>query len=141
MLCRAADNELRDKANEMAAGLSKATIDNGDVNAAGLLLVLADSYLEEVPAQEKAFSLAERWASEPQAVELEVSPDLGTGRRARLALPDRTQPRRPSGGQGGCDDCPAAKPGSSCAEETVPDAEFEDILSEARTGCDAAHDD
>jgi hypothetical protein len=89
MLSQAADNELQCKAVEMVAGLSKKTIEAGDVAAAGLLVTLAEiaNRNDGKETGEHAFSLAERWAKEPQVVELDSAPRLPGGTE-RLALTD-----------------------------------------------------
>jgi hypothetical protein len=77
LFSQAADNELQQKADQLAKGLSKATINHGDVAAAGLLLTLAESAYKDNPAAfERAFSLAERWSKEPQVAMLETGPRL-----------------------------------------------------------------
>jgi hypothetical protein len=77
LLSRAADNELQQKADRLAESLSNATINEGNIAAAGLLLTLAESAYNDNPAAvERAFSLAERWSKEPQMVQLDTAPLL-----------------------------------------------------------------
>jgi hypothetical protein len=77
LLSRAADNELQQKADRLAESLSNATIKEGNIAAAGLLLTLAESAYNDNPASlERAFSLAERWSKEPQVVQLDTAPQL-----------------------------------------------------------------
>jgi hypothetical protein len=119
LLCRAADNELQQKADELAKGLSKATINHGDVAAAGLLLTLAESAYNDNPAAfERAFSLAERWSKEPQVVPLETGPRLPV---------TKPVPRLTDGSQGGEKDDNSSRtkdlPGPDSSE--IIDAEWE----------------
>lgn len=68
LFSKAADNELQKKADKLAEGLSGATIKHGSAAAAGLLLTLAETanYDDNPAAFERAFSMAEKWATEPQ---------------------------------------------------------------------------
>jgi hypothetical protein len=70
----AADHELKEKAAKLAEGLSTAAIKNGSAAAASLLIELAEGaqYPENLGALERAFSLADKWASEPQMVPLDI---------------------------------------------------------------------
>jgi hypothetical protein len=110
LLIKAADNELQKKAEAMAEGLSQATINKGDAAAAGLLLTLAEcvDYNQNSAAFGSAFSLADKWAREPQVTDLDTTPRLA-GPPVRGALTD-------------------GKP----AEE-IPDADFE-MVDEADEG-------
>jgi hypothetical protein len=78
LFSQAADNELKTKAKRLARGLSKATIKHGSAAAAGLLLTLAESanYNDNPAAFDRALSLAEKWAKEPQVVPLDTAPQL-----------------------------------------------------------------
>ena len=89
---KAADNELKTKAAKMAAGLSKATIRKGSAAAAGLLVELAESveYNENPAAFERAFSLADKWAGEPQVVPIDI---------IRPLIEDQPQPLQLTDGQ------------------------------------------
>lgn len=89
MFCKAADNELQRKAGDLASSLAKATIEHGDVAAANLLLSLAEtaSYNENASGFERVMTLAEKWAREPQVVDLDTMPRLEEP-VPRLALTD-----------------------------------------------------
>jgi hypothetical protein len=77
LLSRAADNELQQKADQLAESLSNATIKEGNIAAAGLLLTLAESAYNDNPAAfERAVSLAEKWSREPQVAQLDTAPRL-----------------------------------------------------------------
>ena len=77
LLCKAADNELQDKAGAMAARLSKATIEEGSVAAVGLLLTLADQGNEnENPGAVAPISMAEQWSKEPSYEDPDTMPRL-----------------------------------------------------------------
>jgi hypothetical protein len=89
LLMKAADNELQQKATQMAEGLSQATINKGDVAAAGMLLTLAEcaNYNQNPGAFGSAFSLADKWAKEPQVTGVDTGPQL-MGPPIRGALTD-----------------------------------------------------
>jgi hypothetical protein len=108
LLIKAADNELQKKAEAMAEGLSQATINKGDAAAAGLLLTLAEcaNYNQNPEAFGSAFSLADKWAKEPQVTGVDTGPQL-MAPLVRGALTD--------------------------GKEEIPDAEFE-MADEAGKG-------
>lgn len=92
MFCKAADNELQEKAEEMAKGLSKATIEAGSVAAAGLLFTLAENAnCNENPEGLVQISLAEKWSKEPPFEELDTAPRLMVP-PVRGALTDGSEP-------------------------------------------------
>jgi hypothetical protein len=77
MFSRAADNELQKKAGQMAAALSEETIKHGSVEAADLLLSMAEraNYNENSGALVQ-ISIAEKWRQEPPFEELDKAPRL-----------------------------------------------------------------
>jgi hypothetical protein len=89
LLSQAADNELQQKADQMADSLSKAIIDRADLAAASLLITLAEGARqnENSAAFEEAFSIAEKWAREPEVSPADAAAQLG-GTVTRLALTD-----------------------------------------------------
>ncbi len=77
MFSRAADNELQKKAGEMAAALSEETIKKGSVEAAGLLLCLAErANYSENSGPLVQISLAEKWRQEPSFEDPDTAPRL-----------------------------------------------------------------
>ncbi|UWZ86048.1 hypothetical protein [Occallatibacter riparius] len=91
LLCKAADNELQEKAGEMAAKLSEEMIKNGSVEAADLLLSLAErANYNENAAPMARISMAEKWSKEPPFEELDRAPQL-MGPPVRGALTDGSE--------------------------------------------------
>lgn len=80
LLSKAADNELKYKAEQLAEGLSRATIDQGNVAAAGLLVRLAESAYQDDPAAfQQVLALIEKWEKEPQVVALDTDSQIEGG--------------------------------------------------------------
>jgi hypothetical protein len=120
LLSRAADNELQQKADQLAESLSNATIKEGNIAAADLLLTLAEGarYNDNPAAFERAFSLAERWSKEPQVVQLDTAPRLP---------PVPSMARLSDGSQGDEED----RSGTSDPPGEIIDAEWEMAAGDA----------
>jgi hypothetical protein len=93
LFCRAADNELQKNATEMAKSLRESTLKSGNAAAAHLLVDLAQavSYNDNPAAFVRAFSLADKWAKEPQVVTLDTVPRL-SALPPKALLTDGTPP-------------------------------------------------
>jgi hypothetical protein len=132
MLSQAADNELQQKADAMVSGLSKATIEKGSTEAAGLLITLAEiaNCNDNRAALAHTISLAQRWAREPQAAELDTAPRL-PGISERLALTDGTA--RSEAAEETDGDDKGETPGAGDSSEII-DAEWEMLAAPASEG-------
>jgi hypothetical protein len=128
LLSQAADNELKLKAGQLAEGLSKATIDNGSVAAASLLVTLAECavYQDNPAAFERAFSFIDRWEKEPQVVALDSSPQIG-GPAPQLRLTDGSA-------TAGAEAMPEAEADAPEAGVSRPDGEAPGASSTPPTG-------
>jgi hypothetical protein len=96
MLSQAADNKLQKGADDIVQVLYKAATENCNLDAAGLLVDLAESaeYAEQLALQRKAQSWAERLEKEPQVAILDTALQLVGGGRRRL-LTDGSSKHQP----------------------------------------------
>jgi len=85
MLSQAADNKLKENAQDFVTALYDASMKR-DATAANLLLDLAESaeYADSTVVVRQACSILDQWAKEPQVVDLETAPRLGAAPQQRL---------------------------------------------------------